>query len=169
MQGTCGALADDPSAIGHIDADTTLSRRTWQAALAGVGACCHAIDQVMAGKVRVPCWLLHFSPESQYNVPESVSACCRPRMPSVQSGRLDIMQALSVLCLRPTIRRAARASAFSITLQSLAPMRSMSTDTEVVHREGPSSILPTIVFFSAKFARWITLMNAWTESRRFEC
>ena len=51
LQRLCSSLPDDPSAIGQLDPDTALSRGTWRAALAGVGACCHAIDSIMAGKV----------------------------------------------------------------------------------------------------------------------
>ena len=51
LQRLCSSLPDDPSAIGQLDPDTALSRGTWRAAMAGVGACCHAIDSIMAGKV----------------------------------------------------------------------------------------------------------------------
>ena len=45
---------DEPSAIGNLDADTALSRGTFMAALAGAGACCHAIDSIMQGSVSAP-------------------------------------------------------------------------------------------------------------------
>ena len=51
LQGICSAIPDDPAAIGQLDPDTALSRGTWSAALAAVGACCYAIDCVMTGKV----------------------------------------------------------------------------------------------------------------------
>lgn len=56
MQQLCTALPDDPAAIGQLDPDTALSRTTWAAALAGVGACCHAIDCIMHKKV---CFFSH--------------------------------------------------------------------------------------------------------------
>lgn len=36
----------------RIDADTTVSPGTWEAAMRGVGAACQGVDEVMAGKVR---------------------------------------------------------------------------------------------------------------------
>lgn len=60
-QAVCDSLPDDPEAIGHLDGDTAVSRRTFAAALAAAGAACTAVDEVMSGRVRalcVPCLVL---------------------------------------------------------------------------------------------------------------
>lgn len=54
VQRVCASLPDDIGVIGKLDADTALSRGTWTAALAAVGACCRAIDAVMDGTVGCP-------------------------------------------------------------------------------------------------------------------
>lgn len=71
VQRLCGALPDDPAAIGQLDPDTALSRRTWQAATAGVGACCRSIDRIMSGQVRPLqlCTAYSASPSCRHKVP----------------------------------------------------------------------------------------------------
>jgi len=54
LQNICHALPDEPTAIGSLDPDTALSHRTWEAARAGAGACCRAVDCIMNGSV--PPW-----------------------------------------------------------------------------------------------------------------
>ncbi|MTI18740.1 histone deacetylase family protein [Rhodobacteraceae bacterium RKSG542] len=36
----------------HLDADTTMSPGTWEAAMRAVGACCKATEEIMTGRVR---------------------------------------------------------------------------------------------------------------------
>lgn len=47
----CDSLPDKPDAIGQLDGDTAVSRRTFAASLAAAGSVCAAVDEVMAGKV----------------------------------------------------------------------------------------------------------------------
>ena len=58
IQNVCASLPDDPDAIGHLDGDTAVSRRTFAAALAAAGAVCTAVDEVMGGKVGAGLLLL---------------------------------------------------------------------------------------------------------------
>lgn len=51
VQAACAVLPDEPGAVGHLDSDTALSHGSIGAALAGVGACCRAVDQIMKGSV----------------------------------------------------------------------------------------------------------------------
>ena len=50
----CEAVPDSPSAIGHLDGDTAVSRGTAEAAFAAAGAVCRAVDEVVCGTV-LPC------------------------------------------------------------------------------------------------------------------
>ncbi|PSC72014.1 histone deacetylase [Micractinium conductrix] len=51
IQMVCDSLPDKPDAIGQLDGDTAVSRRTFAASLAAAGSVCAAVDEVMAGKV----------------------------------------------------------------------------------------------------------------------
>jgi hypothetical protein len=48
----CEAIDEAPSATGHLDGDTAISRGSFRAALAAAGAVCAAVDEVVGGKVR---------------------------------------------------------------------------------------------------------------------
>lgn len=48
----CAALPEHPSATGHLDGDTAVSRQTYLASLMAAGAVTHAVDHVMQGKAR---------------------------------------------------------------------------------------------------------------------
>jgi len=48
----CSATPDHPRAIQTLDADTTVSRWSFEAALRAAGSVCEAVDKVMAGDVR---------------------------------------------------------------------------------------------------------------------
>jgi acetoin utilization deacetylase AcuC-like enzyme len=48
----CSSIADHPSAIAHLDADTTMSRWTFEAALRAAGSVCEAVDKVVSGDYR---------------------------------------------------------------------------------------------------------------------
>ena len=52
IQKVCERISDDPSEVGQLDPDTTISRRTFHAALAAAGAVTHAVDEVMTGRAR---------------------------------------------------------------------------------------------------------------------
>lgn len=46
------SITSSPTDIRHLDGDTAISHGTFRAALAAVGAVCHAIDQVVMGKAK---------------------------------------------------------------------------------------------------------------------
>jgi acetoin utilization deacetylase AcuC-like enzyme len=48
----CSVIPDHPSAVAHLDADTTMSRWTFEAALRAAGSVCEAVDKVMSGDLR---------------------------------------------------------------------------------------------------------------------
>lgn len=48
----CSSIPDHPSAIAHLDADTTMSRWSFEAALRAAGSVCEAVDKVVAGDFR---------------------------------------------------------------------------------------------------------------------
>ncbi|KAG7368554.1 histone deacetylase superfamily protein [Nitzschia inconspicua] len=48
----CSVIPDHPSAVAHLDADTTMSRWTFEAALRAAGSVCEAVDKVMLGDFR---------------------------------------------------------------------------------------------------------------------
>lgn len=57
LQAQCEAIEsfdpeDEISGLGQLDADTTISKGTFQAALAAAGAVCTAVDKVASGAVR---------------------------------------------------------------------------------------------------------------------
>lgn len=47
----CESLPALPTALGRLDADTAVSRWSYQAALRAAGAACKAVDAVVSGKV----------------------------------------------------------------------------------------------------------------------
>ena len=55
LRDACAQLvhAGDESAVHNLDGDTAISGGSWRAALKAAGSVCHAIDAVMAGRVRV--------------------------------------------------------------------------------------------------------------------
>ena len=48
----CSSIPDHPSAIANLDADTTLSRWSFEAALRAAGSVCEAVDRVVSGDHR---------------------------------------------------------------------------------------------------------------------
>jgi len=48
----CSSIPDHPSAIAHLDADTAMSRWSFEAALRAAGSVCEAVDKVMSGDYR---------------------------------------------------------------------------------------------------------------------
>ena len=46
----CSSIPDHPSAVAHLDADTTLSRWSFEAALRAAGSVCEAVDKVVNGQ-----------------------------------------------------------------------------------------------------------------------
>lgn len=48
----CNTIQDHPSAIAHLDADTAVSRWSFEAAMHAAGSVCEAVDRVMAGEHR---------------------------------------------------------------------------------------------------------------------
>jgi len=48
----CSSIPDHPSAIANLDADTTLSRWSFEAALRAAGSVCEAVDKVVSGDHR---------------------------------------------------------------------------------------------------------------------
>jgi len=48
----CSSIPDHPSAIAHLDADTTMSRWSFEAALRAAGSVCEAVDKVVSGDFR---------------------------------------------------------------------------------------------------------------------
>lgn len=52
MSKLCSATPDHPRAIQTLDADTTVSHWSFEAALRAAGSVCEAVDKVMAGDVR---------------------------------------------------------------------------------------------------------------------
>ena len=52
LQAACMSIPDDPAAVGRLDADTAISRRTFAAARAAVAAVCDAVDRVVEGGAR---------------------------------------------------------------------------------------------------------------------
>lgn len=48
----CSSIPDHPSAIANLDADTAVSRWTFEAALRAAGGVCEAVDRVVAGDFR---------------------------------------------------------------------------------------------------------------------
>uniref|UniRef100_A0A6S8IVI8 Histone deacetylase domain-containing protein n=1 Tax=Dunaliella tertiolecta TaxID=3047 RepID=A0A6S8IVI8_DUNTE len=49
---TCSALPNDPTKIGRLDPDTTVSHLSGLAALKAAGAVCTAVDRILAGQAR---------------------------------------------------------------------------------------------------------------------
>ncbi|CAG9462216.1 unnamed protein product [Pedinophyceae sp. YPF-701] len=52
IQEVCARITDHPAAVGHLDGDTAVSHKTFQAALHAAGAVTHAVDKVMNGEVK---------------------------------------------------------------------------------------------------------------------
>ncbi len=48
----CNSIPDHPTTIAHLDADTTISRWSFEAALRAAGGVCEAVDKVVAGEYR---------------------------------------------------------------------------------------------------------------------
>jgi len=48
----CSSIPDHPSAVAHLDADTTMSRWSFEAALRAAGSVCQAVDRVVSGDYR---------------------------------------------------------------------------------------------------------------------
>ena len=48
----CNSIQDHPSAVAHLDADTAVSRWSFEAAMHAAGSVCEAVDKVMAGEHR---------------------------------------------------------------------------------------------------------------------
>jgi len=48
----CSTIPDHPSAVAHLDADTTMSKWSFEAALRAAGSVCEAVDKVMSGDFR---------------------------------------------------------------------------------------------------------------------
>jgi len=48
----CSSIPDHPSAVAHLDADTTMSRWSFEAALRAAGSVCEAVDKVVSGDFR---------------------------------------------------------------------------------------------------------------------
>lgn len=48
----CSSIPDHPNAIAHLDADTAVSRWSFEAALRAAGSVCEAVDKVVAGDCR---------------------------------------------------------------------------------------------------------------------
>lgn len=48
----CSSIPDHPSALAHLDADTTMSRWTFESALRAAGSVCEAVDRVVSGDYR---------------------------------------------------------------------------------------------------------------------
>lgn len=48
----CSSIPDHPNGIAHLDADTAVSRWSFEAALRAAGSVCEAIDKVVAGDCR---------------------------------------------------------------------------------------------------------------------
>mmetsp|Transcript_31205 Transcript_31205/g.44299 ORF Transcript_31205/g.44299 Transcript_31205/m.44299 type:complete len:1012 (+) Transcript_31205:183-3218(+) len=48
----CGSIPDHPSAIAHLDADTAISRWSFEAAMRAAGSVCEAVDKVVNGEHR---------------------------------------------------------------------------------------------------------------------
>lgn len=48
----CSSIPDHPNAIAHLDADTALSRWSFEAAMRAAGSVCDAIDKVVSGDFR---------------------------------------------------------------------------------------------------------------------
>ncbi|CAJ1953488.1 unnamed protein product [Cylindrotheca closterium] len=48
----CSSIPDHPSAIAHLDADTAMSRWSFESALRAAGSVCEAVDKVMSGEFR---------------------------------------------------------------------------------------------------------------------
>lgn len=48
----CSQLPDHPNALGNLDADTTISRWSFESALRAAGSVCDAVDNIMAGDFR---------------------------------------------------------------------------------------------------------------------
>eukprot|EP00957_Ditylum_brightwellii_P129298 9863044-Ditylum_brightwellii.AAC.1 len=45
----CSSIPDHPSAIAQLDADTAVSRWSFESALRAAGSACEAVDKVMSG------------------------------------------------------------------------------------------------------------------------
>jgi acetoin utilization deacetylase AcuC-like enzyme len=52
LKDACAQLGSDESVVHNLDADTAISRGSLRAALKAAGSVCHAVDEVMAGRVR---------------------------------------------------------------------------------------------------------------------
>jgi acetoin utilization deacetylase AcuC-like enzyme len=48
----CSSVPDHPNAVAHLDADTTMSRWSFEAALRAAGSVCEAVDKVVSGDFR---------------------------------------------------------------------------------------------------------------------
>jgi len=56
----CASIPDNPSAIASLDADTAVSRWSFEAAMRASGSVCEAVDKVMAGDHRLVQKAMHF-------------------------------------------------------------------------------------------------------------
>lgn len=52
LKNASACIEDVQSDIRHLDGDTTISKGTFDAALAAAGAVCHAVDEVMSGRAK---------------------------------------------------------------------------------------------------------------------
>jgi acetoin utilization deacetylase AcuC-like enzyme/ankyrin repeat protein len=52
LQAACASIPDSPSLIGHLDGDTAVSARSFDAALVAAGGVCDAVDAVLDGRAR---------------------------------------------------------------------------------------------------------------------
>lgn len=52
LQTACQSIGSSPLDVRHLDPDTAISHGTFKAAMAAAGAVCHAVDEVIQGKVK---------------------------------------------------------------------------------------------------------------------
>jgi len=73
LQAACGRVPDDPAAVGHLDGDTAVSHRSFDAALIAAGAVCDAVDAVLDGSATHAFCAIR--PPGHHAGPSGVVAC----------------------------------------------------------------------------------------------
>ena len=136
IQKLCDTISDEPSEIAHLDGDTAVSRRSFRAALAAAGAACHAVDEILQGKVK--------------------NAFCAVRPPGHHAGPAGIVTSAKDpngshgFCL---FNNAAIAAAYGMTVYRHAGIKKVAIlDFDVHHGNGTEACVTNTVPSVAKFS-----------------
>lgn len=137
VRDACARLVVEDGATAHLDADTAVSQGSYRAALKAAGAVCHALDEVIEGRVRGFVIASCKSVLGNYLLyaVQRVRMCCfsmtngrlagllvyRSSARFVRCVRLGTTRGQRALCPTKTSRRAHTAFACSTMLPSARP------------------------------------------------